>query len=242
MRRGRANATAVVATVFLVDRLAKRLVAPGKWTAAVSNTLAALLCLSFPEAKRPRLSEWAEGYAGLRAAAGAASRFGSAPDLRASKQGLVGGLRRLSARLLKPVEEPEEARMEEERRGERDRRRGKVHDPSFWNSLLGELWPSLRGMIEEDILKGEENVTAALKFDSAFLGTEPPKDVNLTLKLTQGLAVAFANPPSLDLEVTTPTALSMNGTLPERVPGARSGAGGWPPAVQQQGGWDWVLD
>lgn len=66
--------------------------------------------LSFPEAKRPRLSEWAEGYAGLRAAAGAASRF-AAPDLR-SKEGLVGGLRRLSARLLKPpMEEPEEAAM-----------------------------------------------------------------------------------------------------------------------------------
>ena len=30
-----------------------------------------------------------------------------------------------------------------------------VHDPSVWNSLLLELWPSLRGMIEEDILKGE---------------------------------------------------------------------------------------
>ena len=30
-----------------------------------------------------------------------------------------------------------------------------VHDPSFWNYLLQELWPSLRGMIEEDILKGE---------------------------------------------------------------------------------------
>ena len=32
---------------------------------------------------------------------------------------------------------------------------GQAHDPGFWNCLLQELWPSLRGMIEEDILKGE---------------------------------------------------------------------------------------
>lgn len=32
---------------------------------------------------------------------------------------------------------------------------GQAHDPGFWNCLLLELWPSLRGMIEEDILKGE---------------------------------------------------------------------------------------
>lgn len=54
MASRRASATVVVATVFLVDRLVKRLVvAPGKWTAAVCNALAALLChlvaaISFP--------------------------------------------------------------------------------------------------------------------------------------------------------------------------------------------------
>jgi len=156
----RASATAVVAAVFLADRLNKHMIhSPGRWTCAGCNALAALLCLNFPAAKRPRLSEWAEGYAGLRMKAlqGSRHRSLSTPELPMS---VVGGLRRWSARLLKPpMEEPQEA-----------------HDPGFWNCLLLELWPSLRGMIEEDILKGEvqsvlqENVTAALKFDSAFFG------------------------------------------------------------------------
>eukprot|EP00434_Breviolum_minutum_P023968 symbB.v1.2.021153.t1/scaffold1776.1/size101794/4 len=220
--RRRASATAVVAVVFLADRLNKHMIhSPGRWTCAGCNALAALLCLNFPAAKRPRLSEWAEGYAGLRMKAlqGAGRhRSLSTPELPMS---VVGGLRRWSARLLKPpMEEPQEA-----------------HDPGFWNCLLQELWPSLRGMIEEDILKGEvqsvlqENVTAALKFDSAFLGTEPPKvhhlrmvsthrlersiilvmdtefvgkDVNLTLKLTLGSFMG------LSLGVTR---LSLRGTL-----------------------------
>lgn len=66
--------------------------------------------LNFPAAKRPRLSEWAEGYAGLRMKAlqGAGRhRSLSTPELPMS---VVGGLRRWSARLLKPpMEEPQEA-------------------------------------------------------------------------------------------------------------------------------------
>ncbi|CAK9018534.1 unnamed protein product [Durusdinium trenchii] len=272
-----AQAAAVVATVFLADRAAERLLVKRWWVATLGNLLAALLCLNFPEARRPRLSEWAGNYANLRAASSSAAMAAGrrpssfvpstlASSRVASAADLVGGLRRLSARLLKPpLQEQEEA-----------------HDPSFWNCLLAELWPSLRGMIEEDILKGEvqsvlqESVTAALKFDTAFLGTEPPKvlslrmlsthrpersilfvmdtefvskEVDLTLKLTlgsfmglslgvskltlrgklflgfrhltphlpltQGLTVGFADPPAIDLEVTTPSALGVP-FVPER--------------------------
>ena len=65
--------------------------------------------LNFPAAKRPRLSEWAEGYAGLRMKAlQGRNRNLSTPELPMS---VVGGLRRWSARLLKPpMEEPQEAR------------------------------------------------------------------------------------------------------------------------------------
>eukprot|EP00913_Durusdinium_trenchii_P020980 g19714.t1 len=151
-----AQAAAVVATVFLADRAAERLLVKRWWVATLGNLLAALLCLNFPEARRPRLSEWAGNYANLRAAsssaamaAGAARQSCSQSTLASSRVAsaadLVGGLRRLSARLLKPpLQEQEEA-----------------HDPSFWNCLLAELWPSLRGMIEEDILKGEvQSVTS----------------------------------------------------------------------------------
>ena len=75
---------------------------------------------------------------------------------------LVGNLRRLSGLLLSPLRE-------------------ESYNPSFWNTFLQELWPSIRKMIEEDILKGEvqsvlqESVMAALKFESVSLGEEPPK-------------------------------------------------------------------
>ena len=49
---------------------------------------------------------------------------------------LGGNLRRLSGLLLSPLRE-------------------ESYNPSFWNTFLQELWPSIRKMIEEDILKGE---------------------------------------------------------------------------------------
>ncbi|CAJ1407631.1 unnamed protein product [Effrenium voratum] len=251
---------ALLGAAFLADRLAAKAAPLGLRWAALADFAAALLCLNFPELRRfPRLSEWAEGYAGLRAAS--SQKKTGRQQRRAD---IVGGLRRLSARLLKhPLPEVEEAQ-----------------DPAFLNCLLVELWPSLRGMLEEDVLKGEvqavlqESVTGALKFDSVFLGAEPPrahlmklvpgnrsersitlvvdaefvgKEVDITLKLTlgsfmglsvsvrrlsmrgtlhlafrhltphlpisQGLTIAFANPPLLDLELCSSSAVAF---LPER--------------------------
>ena len=149
-----------------------------RWlTVASVNILAALACTSFPQQRRrPPLSEWAEGYAGLRdLRPGRPGRPGRPLDLRDSRDSrlrgagvLVGGLRRLSARLLQPSVSEE------------------AQDPAFVNYLLAEFWPSLRGMLEEDIMKGEvqqvlqETVTAALKFDRICLGPQPPRVLSLS--------------------------------------------------------------
>ena len=156
---------------FVADATANWLfAAKSRWlTAAWANFLAALVCGSFPQQRRrPPLSEWAEGYAGLRdLRAGRPNRLLNDPRLRGSA--LVGGLRRLSARLLQPSVSEE------------------AQDPAFMNCLLAELWPSLRGMLEDDVVKGEvqhllqENVTAALKFDRICLGPEPPKVLSLSM-------------------------------------------------------------
>ena len=68
------------------------------------------------------------------------------------------------------------------------------------NCFLAELWPSLRGMLEEDVVKGEvqhvlqENVTAALKFDRISLGSAPPKVLSLSMvpASTSERAITFA--------------------------------------------------
>ena len=52
--------------------------------------------------------------------------------------------------------------------------------------------------------------------------TFPMGFLSTVVRLTQGLAVTFANPPSLELEVTTPSALSMP-FLPERAHWNRGG-------------------
>ncbi|CAE7944058.1 esyt3, partial [Symbiodinium sp. KB8] len=254
-------ALAVAFCAFFCDAAAARIFeSRSRWlTVASANFLAAVACASFPQSSRrpPPLSEWAEGYAGLRDLRLGRQRLDSR-DSRDSRlrAGVVGGLRRLSARFL-PA------------------RKKDLLDPAFVNCILAELWPSLRGMLEEDVVKGEfqqilQNVTAALKFDRICLGPEPlkvlslsmvpattteraitiaaevefcGKDVDLTLSLTlgrlvglsvsvnrfslrgslllsfryltphlpltQGLTIAFVNPPAVDLSLRTPA-----GSLP----------------------------